>query len=123
MAERREGPTTRIALSMGLALLLQSSAAPCRASERDPWWGRDKALHLSATALVAVDGYAGASLFSRRETVRAGTGCALSFAVGAAKEVYDRYAGGDPSIRDLTWDVVGAATGTALSWLVDHFLF
>jgi len=116
----------RFSAGIALVLFLHLLALPCRASDRDdadPWWGKDKALHFSASALIAVDGYAGASLVSKRETVRAGAGLLLAFAAGAAKEVYDQHAGGDPSFRDLTWDVIGAATGTALSWLVDRFLF
>ena len=73
--------------------------------------------------MFAGDGYAGASVFSKRETARVGVGAGLAIAAGAAKEVYDRYSGGDASMRDLTWDVVGAATGTMVSWLVDRYLF
>ncbi len=73
--------------------------------------------------MIAGDGYAGAGLFSQREGVRASAGAGLALAAGGAKEVYDRYAGGDASLRDLTWDVVGAATGTVLSWLVDRYIF
>jgi putative lipoprotein len=116
----------RFSAGIALVLFLCLAARPCRASDRDdadPWWGKDKALHFSASALIAVDGYAAASLVSKREAVRAGAGSLLAFAAGAAKEIYDRSAGGDPSLRDLTWDVVGAATGTALSWLVDRFFF
>ena len=96
---------------------------PSRASDADPWWGQDKALHLSASFMIAGDGYAGASLLSRRESTRLGAGAGLALAAGAAKEVYDKYSGGDASLRDLTWDVVGAATGTMVSWLVDRYLF
>ena len=62
-------------------------------------------------------------MFSKRESTRLTTGAGLALAAGTAKEVYDRYSGGDASLRDLTWDVVGAATGTVLSWLVDRYLF
>jgi putative lipoprotein len=96
---------------------------PCLAADRDPWLGQDKALHFSACLMVAGDGYAGASLFTKREAMRMSTGAGIALATGAAKEVYDRYSGGDASLRDLTWDVVGAATGTVLSWLVDRYLF
>lgn len=133
----RERSTAKHAGCIGLASLLQLSVivclfclfclppclAPCFASERDPWWGQDKALHFSAAALVASDGYAVASLVSQDEVIRASAGSMLSLAVGAAKEIYDGVGGGDPSLRDLTWDVVGAATGTALSWLIDRVLF
>ena len=73
--------------------------------------------------MFAGDGYAGASAFSKRESTRLTTGAGLALAAGTAKEVYDGYSGGDASLRDLTWDVVGAATGTVLSWLVDRYLF
>ena len=96
---------------------------PCLATDSDPWLGQDKALHFSACFMFAGDGYAGASVFTQRESTRLGAGAGMAVAAGAAKEVYDRYSGGDASLRDLTWDVVGAATGTVISWLVDRYLF
>jgi putative lipoprotein len=95
----------------------------CLAADRDPWWGQDKALHFSSCFMFAGDGYAGASVISKRESARIGTGAALAIAAGVTKEVHDKYSGGDASMRDLTWDMVGAATGTVLSWLVDRYLF
>ena len=73
--------------------------------------------------MFAGDGYAGASVFSQRESTRLAAGAGVALAAGTAKEVYDRSSGGDASLRDLTWDVVGAATGTVLSWLFDRYLF
>jgi uncharacterized protein YfiM (DUF2279 family) len=102
-----ERSKARFSAGVALVLFLPLLSRPCRAIDRDPWWGKDKTLHFSASALIAVDGYAAASLVSKREEVRAGAGSLLAFAAGAAKEVCDRYAGGDPSLRDLTWDVVG----------------
>jgi uncharacterized protein YfiM (DUF2279 family) len=73
--------------------------------------------------MFAGDGYAGASAFSKREDTRLVAGAGLALAAGAGKEVYDKYSGGDASGRDLTWDVVGAAAGTMVSWLIDRYLF
>jgi putative lipoprotein len=73
--------------------------------------------------MLAGDGYAGTARFTGREGTRIGVGAGLALGAGAAKELYDRVAGGDASPRDLTWDVVGAATGTMLSWLIDRYLF
>jgi uncharacterized protein YfiM (DUF2279 family) len=98
-------------------------AAPSFAAEKDPWWGQDKALHLSTCFMVAGDGYAGTSLITHRESVRVAFGVGVAIAAGAAKEVYDKYSGGDASLRDLTWDVVGATTGAMVSWLIDRYLF
>ena len=72
--------------------------------------------------MFAGDGYAGTSLLTKREGVRLGVGAGLAATAGVAKEVYDRYSGGDASLRDLTWDVVGAMTGAMLSWLIDSYL-
>jgi putative lipoprotein len=104
-------------LAFGLAL-----ASTARATEADPWFGRDKALHFGATFTLASGGYAGTALLTERPAVRAAAGAGLGLGAGIAKEVYDRYAGGDPSWRDLTWDAMGTATGVLVAWLVDRYL-
>lgn len=106
---------------MLLSLLL--AAADPALAEPDPWWGQDKALHLSASVMAAGDGYATAAVLSKREPIRLIAGFGVAVAAGASKEVYDGQSGGDASLRDFTWDVVGAATGVAISWLIDRYLF
>ena len=106
-----------------LALATCFVAAPCSAASADPWFGQDKALHFSATFMLAGDGYAAAAAARCHESVRFGVGAGVAFAAGVSKEVYDRYSGGDASMRDLTWDVVGTATGSIVSWLIDRYLF
>jgi putative lipoprotein len=103
--------------------LLVALAPAARAADPDPWFGRDKALHFGASFTLASGGYGSAALLTQRTDVRAATGAGLALSAGIAKEVYDRYAGGDPSWRDLTWDVVGTATGVAVAWLIDRYLF
>ena len=71
--------------------------------------------------LLASD--AGAALASNRTSVRVATSAGVAFGAGIAKEVYDRYSGGDSSWRDLTWDAVGTATGVLVSWLIDRYIF
>jgi len=110
-------------MALGAAFSLCLFAAPCAAAERDSFGGQDKALHFSACFLITADGYASTSLFTRRESTRVAVGAATAIAAGAAKEVYDRYSGGDASLYDLTWNVMGAATGAVVSWLVDRYLF
>jgi putative lipoprotein len=73
--------------------------------------------------MLAGDGYAAAAAARCHESVRFGVGAGVAFAAGVSKEVYDRYSGGDASMRDLTWDVVGTATGSIVSWLIDRYLF
>jgi uncharacterized protein YfiM (DUF2279 family) len=100
--------------------VLALRAAPAAAG--DDWFGRDKALHFGATFVIASAGYAGGAALSREPVVRLGVGATLAMGAGIAKEMYDRTSGGDPSLRDLTWDAIGTATGLLTSWLIDHYL-
>jgi putative lipoprotein len=99
------------------------TTVPCFAADEDSFFGRDKALHFSASAMIAGDGYAAASLVSKGERARAIAGAGAATAAGIVKEVYDGWSGGDASLRDLTWDVLGATTGATVAWLIDRYLF
>lgn len=109
---------------LGLALLLCAAAqaqvtAP---SQRDPWLGQDKALHYAASAAIAAGGYGAASLLTEPLWQRALLGLAAGAGAGAAKELWDLGAGGDPSLRDLVWDGAGALSGVLLAIAVDLVL-
>jgi putative lipoprotein len=110
----------RPAASALLALLaVGSRAAPAAAQEADPWFGHDKLLHFEAASSLAVLGYAGASLATDDRRLRAAAGAAFAVTAGAAKELWDLDGHGDPSWRDFSWDVVGAAAGVAAAYAVD----
>lgn len=101
-------------------------AAPCRraraGADDDAWFGRDKALHFSFSAALAVGGYAGAGLWTDDRGTRLLAGGGLALAAGVGKELLDLSGRGDASARDLTWDVVGAATGLLIAWTIDRFV-
>jgi putative lipoprotein len=103
---------------LAVALVL----GPTRAVAQDEWLGRDKALHFGATFVLAGAGYAGGAALSDEPVVRLGVGASVAMGAGIAKEMADRH-GGDPSLKDLTWDALGTATGLVTAWLVDHFVF
>lgn len=108
---------------LALALLGLALSGRAAAQERDPWLGPDKALHFSLSAGLAGGGYAvGATLFEEPPP-RLIVGGALALGLGVAKELYDLTGAGDPSWRDLAWDVIGTATGLAIAWAIDHFFF
>jgi putative lipoprotein len=88
----------------------------------DPWLSSDKAAHFALSAGLAGAGYAGgAFLFERPQQARWLTGAGLALGVGVAKEFFDAGRGSIFSWKDLTWDVLGAATGLTLAWAVDRF--
>jgi putative lipoprotein len=110
---------TRLRAAGLVALLvpLVGGAPPARAD--DDWLGPDKRLHFAASASVALLGYGGAALATDDRGMRAGVAAAIAIDVGIAKELWDRAGHGDPSGRDLAWDVVGAATGVAVAAALD----
>ena len=107
---------------LAAAALMLALAAPARAADRDPWLGRDKALHFTACFTIAGLGYLVASLATERRPVRIATALGLSLAAGLAKEGWDALGHGDASVRDLTWDAAGAVMGTAAGVGLDLLL-
>lgn len=85
----------------------------------DEWLGPDKALHFSVSGVAAIGGYALAIPLFDDRAPRVALGASVALSLGIAKELIDLAGAGDPSWRDLFWDVVGTATGVLLAWLVD----
>jgi len=54
---------------------------------------------------------------------RLAAGATLALGAGVAKEIADLAGAGDPSLRDLVWDVVGTGAGLLLAWGVDAAFF
>jgi putative lipoprotein len=106
-------------LAVTLALACSSLAQAALASDTDPWWGRDKALHFGVSAGVSAGTYAVAATQypARYPALLWGAGVALGLGVG--KEVADAAGLGTASWRDLAWDVIGTATGLLIAWTVD----
>jgi putative lipoprotein len=105
-----------------MALLLAvgiGAARPARAADPDPWFGHDKALHFEVSALIAAGGYGATSIFTDDQRVRLAVGGGVALTAGVGKELWDLSGHGDPSLRDLTWDVVGTVTGLAVAAAID----
>ena len=115
--------TFRRSLAVALALVVFFMARPAaQAAEPDPWFARDKVMHLSVSFALAGTSYATAAGVSKRTSVRVLSGAGFALSAGIAKEVYDQYRGAGFSWRDLTWDAIGTASGTLVAWLVDRYL-
>lgn len=102
-----------------VVLLLGLLARDARAADPDPWLGADKFKHAGLSAAIAAGGYTvGAFVFDARgHALILGGGIAL--AAGIGKETLDLAGYGDPSWKDLTWDVIGTVLGLAVAWGVD----
>jgi putative lipoprotein len=89
---------------------------------QDPWLGADKGKHFGASAVAAGGGYAAAILVVDEPWQRAALGGGFGFGLGIAKELYDATGRGDPSWRDLTWDLIGCGVGVGIGLLLDYAL-
>ena len=123
---RRQRPASLIGLSVPLSLLVALTTAlagprVARADSAgaDPWFGRDKLIHFAASGSLAVVGYANAAMLTENRPARIGAGAALAVGAGVGKELWDLDGHGDASWRDLSWDLIGAATGLLISVGVD----
>lgn len=109
--------------SLVLLLLLAPLSAPGATPSGDDWLGRDKALHFGVSAGLAGAGYLGGALLFEESWAPWLTGAGLALGAGLGKELYDAgRAGNHFSFKDLTWDVLGTASGLAVSWLVEQLL-
>ncbi|MGZ3458701.1 MAG: YfiM family protein [Archangium sp.] len=101
---------------------LSARGAVSEIPSRDEWFARDKPLHYGVSAGLACAGYAGGALLFDAPEGRWVTGVGVALGAGVAKEIYDAWRGSFFSPKDLTWDVLGTASGLALSWAVDRLL-
>jgi putative lipoprotein len=108
------------AWSWAFACVCVLGSAPARA--QDSWLGLDKGKHFGASAVLATGGYAASMLVVPEPWQRAALGGGFALTLGIAKELYDATGQGDPSLRDLTWDVIGCALGAGVALLVDYAL-
>lgn len=115
---------TRLArrlLTMAVFLASLSTAARARADD-DPWFGRDKVLHFSISALLAGGAYTVTATQSRSRFVPLLVGGGVALAAGAAKEGVDALGFGTASWKDFAWDAAGTIVGLGIAWSLDLLL-
>lgn len=98
-------------LALAFTLWWTPGPLPPLAPPRDSWFGRDKAFHFVASALVQGTAH---TVFraTGADYGRASRGAALvTLTVGIGKEWWDRSHRGDASARDLAWDALGGIAG------------
>ncbi len=105
-----------------LTSLLLAGGLPRARAEDDAWFAPDKGLHYGVSFGLAASGYGVASTFVERPGYRALVGFSFALSLGLAKEAWDAAGHGDPSWRDVSWNILGGLSGTALAWGIDRAL-
>jgi len=99
------------ALYLGLNLVFGQVAAP----HQDAWFGIDKLKHFFMSAFVESVAYSALQAAHVNHSAALGGAIGVTMAVGVGRELHDRRVPGNLfSVRDLTWDALGAAAGAAL---------
>ncbi len=106
-----------------ILVLLTALPGTARAQDADPWLGPDKALHFGVSAAIASGSYALSAAQLERKELRLVVGFGTALLAGGVKELWDLGGHGQPSWKDFTWDVLGAAVGALISYAVDRLFF
>jgi uncharacterized protein YfiM (DUF2279 family) len=80
----------------------------------DSWFGIDKVKHFFMGAFVQSVGYSAVRATGTTHSASLAAATAVTAGVSVGKELWDAHSGGTPSVRDLTWDAVGAGAATLL---------
>jgi putative lipoprotein len=112
----------RIAL-LGAALL-GAALGPLSARVRadDAFFGADKSLHFSISAAAALTCELALDSFELPAPLHYPLALALPLGLGFGKELFDYARGGQASRADLTWDILGVATGLLVAFVLEKWL-
>jgi putative lipoprotein len=103
-------------------LLLTATTRSVHAQERDPWWGRDKAAHLTVSVGLSSLTYGLVRSQTDRKGLCLAWGAGVGLGAGLAKEALDFAGLGTPSWKDFLWDAIGTALGLGVSVGLDSVL-
>ena len=99
-------------MMLTLMLLVHLHMVPDR--PKDPWFGGDKAKHFLVSAFVQSASYAALRAAGARNGPALAGASVVTLSVGVGREAHDRAVGKFFSVRDLTWDVLGAVAASTL---------
>ncbi|HEX8717447.1 MAG TPA: DUF2279 domain-containing protein [Gemmatimonadaceae bacterium] len=80
----------------------------------DGWFGPDKLKHFFVSSLVETASYGALRAASVPHFKALQVASVVTVAVGVGKEIEDSQSGEGFSVRDLTWDLAGAASAAAI---------
>jgi len=100
-----------LSLWLGVNLVFAQVAPP----HQDAWFGIDKIKHFFMSAFIESLTYSAlqAARVNHRPALSGAIGVTL--AIGVGREIHDKRTPGNIfSVRDLTWDVIGATAGAVM---------
>ncbi len=112
--------TALVALSITAATDVAHAQTP--ASDPDPWFGVDKALHFAAGAGLGAGGYVAGTLGFEERWAGVLVGAGIGLVASGAKEGLDAAGLGTPSYKDFMWGVLGTMLGVGVSITFDAAL-
>lgn len=96
-------------------LMLVFTLHRCDHAGSDRWFAADKVKHFFMAGFVETGSFSALRLTGVHRAPALNTAIGIAAGISVGKEVYDRFSGGDPSLKDLTWDAAGiVAAGAAL---------
>jgi uncharacterized protein YfiM (DUF2279 family) len=82
---------------------------------RDSWFSPDKIKHFFMSAFIESVTYSALQAARMNHRPALGSAIGVTLAIGVGREIHDRRTPGNIfSVRDLTWDAVGATAGAVL---------
>jgi putative lipoprotein len=112
----------RIALLAAALLGAAFGPLSARARADDAFFGADKSLHFSISAAAALTCEVALNSFELPAPLHYPLALALPLGLGFAKELFDYARGGQASRADLTWDILGVATGLLVAFVLEKWL-
>ena len=102
--------TQLLSLSLAVNLVYAQTAVV-----RDSWFSPDKIKHFFMSAFIESVTYSALQAARVNHRPALGTAIGVTMAFGVGREIHDKRTPGNIfSVRDLTWDVVGASAGAVL---------
>ncbi|MCL2625463.1 MAG: hypothetical protein FWD46_01420 [Cystobacterineae bacterium] len=109
---------------VALAGLLLCLGLPSQAQAADDgWWAKDKRKHLIVSSSLAGVTYLWLGQTRLEPAFRMGASALVVLGLGALKEAWDALGYGQPSWKDMTWNVIGSAVGLVVAWFIEHWLW
>jgi putative lipoprotein len=100
-----------LSLSLAINLVYGQMAV----AHQDAWFGIDKIKHFFMSAFIESVTYSALQAAHVNHRPALGGALGVTMAVGIGREIHDKRTPGNIfSVRDLTWDAVGATAGAVL---------